>query len=172
MVLGRRGCDRALGSYLLHSWATAMKRLPHVKLTKHEFIMLRSLARMSWQSTDPVLWRFHREWRANYAWMKLARAAAESLCKRGLVNAVPQLGFSPVTPGERVKLYTLNERGEALLAKANAFNAPKYGPPEGVTPQFIALRPWGSIWGRFLRTLRRRRSDTHTSQLNEAGDRT
>ena len=133
-----------------------MNRLPHVKLTKHEFIMLRSLAKQSWQSTDPVVWRMNREWRAIHAVVKDARPAAEQLWRRGLVDAVPLIGFSPLTPGEVVKRYSLNDRGVALLRKANNFNTQPYE----VIPQLMTLRPGGSIWGRILHSLRRRRADS------------
>lgn len=148
-----------------------MKRIPHVKLTEHEFIMLRSLDKESWQSTDPVLWRFNRDWRLNHALIKVARPAAEQLWKRGLIDAVPLKGFSPLNPGETVKWYSLNKRGAALLARANACNMPHHGHPKATSPHYVTMRPGGSIWARLLHSLRRRRGQTPSSQVNEAGDR-
>lgn len=158
----------ALCNRLVHIDAaghTAMKILPHVKLTKHEFIMLRSLAKQSWQSTDPVVWRMNREWRATHAMIKDARAVAEQLWKRGLVDAVPLLGFSPLSPCETVKLYSLNDRGEALLLKANSSNTQR----NEVIPHLMQLRPSGSIWGRILHSLRRRRA-AHSQATQRQGD--
>ncbi|MGE8067077.1 hypothetical protein [Pseudomonas sp. NPDC089569] len=136
-----------------------MKKLPHTKLSKYEFIMLRSLAKTSWLSVEPVLWR------RSYSWFrtKEARGAAESLLKRGLVDCQHQVGFSPLRPGEPVKRYWINDRGIALLNKANGPQTfvPAYF--KVTNPHFEQSRQQGSIWWRILRSFRRRRADVDTT---------
>jgi hypothetical protein len=145
-----------------------MKRAPHKKLTKHEFIMLRSLAIQGWQSTNPVLWRNNRSWREGYYGTAEARLAAESLLRRGLVDCQQLKGFIPLRPGEPVRKYWLNARGEALLNKANGRAT---SGAVLTAPSLIYMRtakPRGSLWGRLLHTLRRRRPDADkpSSQSN------
>ncbi len=135
-------------------------RLPHTKLSKYEFIMLRSLARTSWLSIDPVLWRCNRTWRECWFPTKDARVAAESLLRRGLVDCKHQVGFSPRRPGEPVKSYWINDRGTALLNKANGLDAFVGGNLMETNPHIEQSRQ--ALWWRFLHCIRRRPVDVDT----------
>jgi hypothetical protein len=142
-----------------------MKRLPHTKLSKHEFIMLRSLAKTSWLSVDPVLWRHNRSWREGWFGTKEAQSAAESLIRRGLADCAQQLGFIPLRPREPVKRYWINDRGTALLNKANGLQtpAPVYFRWPNPHSESELPRLQSSIWRRILRAFRRRRADVDTT---------
>lgn len=148
-----------------------MKRAPHKKLTKHEFIMLRSLALQGWQSTNPVLWRCNRSWREGYYGTAEARLAADSLMRRGLVDGRQLQGFMPLRPGEPVRQYWLNARGQALLNKANG-RAPSAA--EVTNPSMFyahSAKPRRSLWGRLLHSLRRRSPDVDHTQPSTQSNR-
>ncbi|MGF6282185.1 hypothetical protein ABH908_000330 [Pseudomonas frederiksbergensis] len=141
-----------------------MKRLPHTKLSKFEFIMLRSLAKSAWLSVDPVLWRHNRSWRFGWFRTEEARVAAESLLRRGLVTSEQLTGFSPLRPGEPVKWYWINDRGTALLNKANGIQPVMPAYFRVPNPQLEQSRLQVSFWWRILRSIRRRRADVDTAR--------
>lgn len=90
------------------------------KLSKNEFIMIRSLGKQgSYRLFEEPLWRVGRHWGYDYMFELEARAACESLLRKGLVDTKRLYCCSHHINLNNQTLYVLSPRGKAFLERAN-----------------------------------------------------